>query len=91
MEEIGAKVTMLTLDSVQGGGLPFLTWLLERCKRPEVAITDIFSEEAIAIFAERLATPLQFIHYAWRVLEKPMSSARNQSMWKQSRTRWPRI
>jgi type II secretory pathway predicted ATPase ExeA len=70
MEEIGARVTMLTLDSLQGGGLPFLTWLLERCKRSEVAITDIFTEEAMAIFAERLATPLQFIHYAWRALEE---------------------
>jgi hypothetical protein len=39
-----------------------LTWLVERCKRSDIASTDIFTEEAMALFAERLATPLQFIH-----------------------------
>jgi type II secretory pathway predicted ATPase ExeA len=66
MEEIGARVTMLTLESLQGSGLPFLTWLLERCKRPEVAITD----EAMTMLVDRLPTPLQLIHYAWRALEE---------------------
>jgi type II secretory pathway predicted ATPase ExeA len=70
MEEIGARVTMLTLESLQGSGLPFLTWLLERCKRSEVAITDIFTEEAMTMLVDRLTTPLQFIHYAWRALEE---------------------
>jgi hypothetical protein len=46
-----------------------LTWLVERCKRSDIASTDIFTEEAMALFAERLATPLQFIYLAWRALE----------------------
>jgi type II secretory pathway predicted ATPase ExeA len=70
MEEIGARVTMLTLDSLQGSGLPFLTWLLERCKRAELALTDIFTDEAMTMLVERLTTPLQVIHYAWRALEE---------------------
>jgi hypothetical protein len=69
MEEIGARVTMLTLESLQGSGLRFPTWLLECCKRPEVAISDIFTEEAMMMLVDRLTTPLQFIHSAWRALE----------------------
>jgi len=61
---------MLTLESLQGSGLPLLTWLLERCKRPEVVVADIFTEEAMIMLADRLTTPLQFIHYAWRALEE---------------------
>jgi type II secretory pathway predicted ATPase ExeA len=41
MEEIGARITRLTLESPQRSSLPFLTRLLERGKRSEVAITDI--------------------------------------------------
>jgi hypothetical protein len=70
MEEIGTRVTMLTLESLQGSGLPFLTWLLEPSKRSEVAITDIFTEEVMTMLVDRLTTLLQLIHFAWRALEE---------------------
>jgi hypothetical protein len=44
--------------------------LLERCKRSDVASTDIFTEEAMMLLVDRLTTPLQLIHYAWRALEE---------------------
>jgi hypothetical protein len=91
MEEIGARVTMLTLDNLQGSCLPFLTWLLERCKPAEVALTDIFTDEAMTMLIERLTTPLQLIHYAWRALEEAYVIGQSRSMSRRSKKSWPRI
>jgi type II secretory pathway predicted ATPase ExeA len=70
MEKIGARVTRLTLESLQGRGLPLRTGLLERCMRPAVAVAAIVTAEARILWADRLTTPLQCIHSAGRALDE---------------------
>jgi len=44
--------------------------MIKECAGPEVNPTDLFTQDAISVLAERLATPLQIEHYAWRALEE---------------------
>jgi type II secretory pathway predicted ATPase ExeA len=70
MEAIGARVTMLTVASLPGRGLPLRTGRLERCMRPAVAVAAIATAEARILWADRLTTPLQCLHSARRALDE---------------------
>jgi len=69
MEEIGARSTVLELPGIRGQEREFLNWMLQQCTAKDVEPQEIFTEEAMKVLAERLSTPLQMIHYAWRALE----------------------
>lgn len=69
MEEIGSRIHIFNLNGIQGFEKPYIEWVLNQCSKADKKPTDIFSEEAIDLLAERLVTPLQICYYAWRALE----------------------
>ncbi len=81
VEEIGGRSTVLELEGIKGQQQGFVTWLLGQCTKPKVKPADILADEALALLAERLVTPLQIEHYltlaleqAYRVGEKPVTA-----------------
>ena len=69
LEEIAARSRMFDLEGIQGDQQSYLSWLLEQCA-PEVKPSDILTDEAMTLLAERLVTPLQINHYLTRALEQ---------------------
>ncbi len=81
LEEIGARATVFELDGLKGQQKAYMTWLLGQCTKSKTKVEDILTEEALALLAERLITPLQIEHYltlaleqAYRLGEKPVSA-----------------
>jgi len=79
LEEIGARSTVFELDGIRGEQDAYIRWLLEQCATDEAE--TLISDEAIALLAGRLATPLQIEHYLTRafeqaheIAEKPVSA-----------------
>jgi hypothetical protein len=50
---------VLGLDGIKGQQKRFLLWLLQQCAKPKVKPTDILTEEAIELLAQRLVTPFK--------------------------------
>ena len=80
MEEIGSRTTVIELDGIKGHQQEYIEWLLSQCKNPKAKIRDIFTEEAIEMLAQRLATPLQIERYldlavkeGYRLGQKPIT------------------
>lgn len=69
LEEIGARATVYELEGIQGHQRRYLTWLLAQC-RPQGQPTEILSDGALELLAERLRTPLQIEHYLTLALEQ---------------------
>ena len=87
LEEIGARAKLFEFNPLGTSGSKFIEWLLKNCSKNKVKPYDIFTKEAIELFASRLITPLQVIHYLTRALEKsyqlgekPVSLATAQSI-----------
>ena len=79
LEEIGARSTVFALDGIHGEQETYIRWLLGQCATEEAE--TLISDEAIALLAERLATPLQIERYltlafeqAHEIAEKPVSA-----------------
>ncbi len=79
LEEIGAPSTVFALDGIRGEQEAYIRWLLGQCATDETE--TLITEEAIALLAERLATPLQIERYltlafeqAHEIAEKPVSA-----------------
>jgi type II secretory pathway predicted ATPase ExeA len=70
MEEIGARAKVFDVAGIAEHEKRFIEWMLEQCSKPKVKPHDIFTADAIDLLAERLISPLQIIHYAWRALEE---------------------
>lgn len=70
MEETGARAKVFDLQGIVEHEKRFVVWMLEQCSKPKVKPHDIFTEEAIDLLAQRLISPLQVTHYAWRALEE---------------------
>jgi type II secretory pathway predicted ATPase ExeA len=70
LEEIGTRTTLLELDDLRGQQAAYLSWLLDRCMSAETRLDDILTEEAFALLAARLITPLQIEHYLTLALEQ---------------------
>jgi type II secretory pathway predicted ATPase ExeA len=68
MEEIGARATILELEGISGSERKYIDWLLNMCLKESVLPTDIFTETALDLMADQLATPLQINSYAWKAL-----------------------
>jgi hypothetical protein len=69
------------LHGACSSGRSSLDWLLTQCLAEGVIAGDIITEEALALLARRLGTPLQIEQYltqaleeGWRVGEKPVTA-----------------
>ena len=60
---------MFELEGIQGHQRRYLTWLVAQC-RPQGQPTEILTDEALELLAERLSTPLQIEHYLTLALEQ---------------------
>jgi type II secretory pathway predicted ATPase ExeA len=81
MEEIGHRTTIVTFKGIAGQQRPYIDWLLAQCLAKGVGVSDVITEEAIELLAQRLGTPLQIEQYltraleeGWRVGEKPVTA-----------------
>ena len=70
LEEVGARTKLFSLDSLGAHKHPYIEWILDNCSKTKIKPHDIFTKEAITLFAERLITPLQITHYLSQALEK---------------------
>lgn len=70
LEEIGARAEVFTLEGIRSHQRQYIEWLLNECAIEGTQPEDVLTEEAIALLAERLATPLQVEHYLRRALEE---------------------
>ena len=70
MEEIGYRTTIIAFDGIAGQQQPYIAWLLQTCAAEGTSPTDIISEEAADLLAQRLTTPLQIEQYLTRALEE---------------------
>ncbi|NNM58960.1 MAG: AAA family ATPase [Legionellales bacterium] len=70
MEEVGARSKIFHLDGLGNSKRQFIEWVLDNCQEEKARVQDIFTIEAIDLFAQSLVTPLQIAHYMTRALEK---------------------
>lgn len=70
MEEIGYRTTIITFEGIAGHQRPFIEWLVDRCLAEGTRRADVLDDEAIALLASRLTTPLQIEEYLTRSLEQ---------------------
>jgi type II secretory pathway predicted ATPase ExeA len=71
MEEIGARAAALDLEGFGSGEkVSYLKWLLRQCASAKTNVETLLSEEAAALLAGRLRTPLQLEHYLTRAFEE---------------------
>jgi type II secretory pathway predicted ATPase ExeA len=82
LEEIGARTSVFTLEGIRGHQQQYIKWLLSECIQDKLQPDDLLTEEALAVLAERLTTPLQIEHYlklafeeAYKVGQKPVTPA----------------
>lgn len=61
LEEIGARAITFTLEGIKGHQLQYVQWLLRQCS--EQPLDDLVNEDAVALLADKLMTPLQIKHY----------------------------
>jgi len=80
MEEIGHRTTIVSFKGIAGQQRPYIDWLLERCAEG-VAASDIITDAAVELLAQRLGTPLQIeqnltraLEEGWRVGERPITA-----------------
>jgi type II secretory pathway predicted ATPase ExeA len=81
LEEIGARASLFSLEGIRGRQREFIEWVLQEATPESTQPTDLLAEEALALLAERLTTPLQIEKYltlifeaAYRVGQKPVSA-----------------
>src|SRR5438270_2191852 len=73
IEEIGSRSTVLELEGIKGQQQRYITWLLGQCTKPKMKLTDLLTEQALMLLAERLATPLQIEHYLTLAMEQAVA------------------
>ena len=61
LEEIGARASNFVLDGIKGYQQQYIQWLLGKCSQQ--SIENLIDEDAVALLAEKLMTPLQIAHY----------------------------
>lgn len=74
MEEIGARIKFFNLDGLGQQKKQYIEWILDQCSHAKVTPSDILTQEAIELLAERLITPLQIIHYLSLALVKGLTT-----------------
>ena len=82
MEEIGARSDVFTLEVMDNEEkVPYIRWLLNKCKKKSSKLKDIIDDAAINYLAAKVATPLQIeqtlelaFEYAYAAGQKPVDS-----------------
>ncbi len=81
MEEIGARTMIFSLDGIRKQKTDYMQWLLENCLKKGVKRSDVFTDEALGLLAERLITPLQIEQHlrlafeeAYHIGQKPVET-----------------
>jgi type II secretory pathway predicted ATPase ExeA len=69
MEEIGDRTTVLEFGGLRDQQLEYIIWALRQCLPDGGDIADVIDDEAIAILATKLRTPLQIGRYLVRAFE----------------------
>jgi len=79
MEESGSRRPFFVREGVKGQQRAYISWLLEACS--ELPEGEILPDEAAALMATRLVTPLQIIQYltvaleaAYKIGQKPVAA-----------------
>ena len=80
-QQNGHRTTIVSFKGIAGQQRPYLDWLLTQCLADGVAASDVVTEEAVALLAQRLGMPLQIEQYltqaleeGWRMGEKPVTA-----------------
>ena len=87
LEEIGSRSIIFNFDGITASKRDYIEWIIKKCSKPGTKTENIFSMEAIDLFADRLVTPLQFEHYlslavdeAFKIGVKPVSQEITESI-----------
>jgi type II secretory pathway predicted ATPase ExeA len=59
LEEIGARASIFSLEGIQGRQREYIAWVLQEAAGEGTQPIDLLAEEALALLAERLASPLK--------------------------------
>lgn len=80
MEEVGARAKFFDTDCISENKVNYIKWVLKQCTYKDTKISEIITDGAISLLADRLVTPLQINYYlieaftkAYLVGEKPIS------------------
>ena len=68
LEEIGGRASVFPMQGIKGEQQKYIKWMFSHCTPKGTDISKIIQKEALDIFANRLATPLQIHHYMGFVL-----------------------
>jgi type II secretory pathway predicted ATPase ExeA len=81
LEASGASARILTWEGIRVRQREFIEWVLQEATPQGTQPSDLLAEDALALLAERLSTPLQVEKYlslifeaAYRVRQKPVSA-----------------
>lgn len=61
LEEVGARAETFSLEGIKGHQLEYIQWLFSECS--EQPLETLMHEDALALLAKKLMTPLQIEHY----------------------------
>ena len=61
MEEISCRATVFVMAGLGSSKEKYIQWLLDQCTKGKGK--EVMTDEAVTLLSERLATPLQIIHY----------------------------
>jgi type II secretory pathway predicted ATPase ExeA len=70
LEEIGSRCTVFNLDGITASKREYIEWLLSECTKTGPKKGPIFSDDAVDILSDKLATPLQIEHYLTLAIEE---------------------
>jgi type II secretory pathway predicted ATPase ExeA len=73
LEEIGGRATVFSLEGIRTHQREYIEWVLAQASGGSVELTELLSEEAIALLVSRLATPLQIEQYLTLAFEEAYS------------------
>ncbi|MCB1615258.1 MAG: AAA family ATPase [Pseudomonadales bacterium] len=80
MEEVGARAKSFELPLLGTQKLEFIEWVIKDCIKAKEDVHQIITNEAVAVLAEKLMTPLQINYYLMRTFieganvgDKPIS------------------
>ena len=70
MEEVGARAKFFNTDCISENKVDYIKWILKQCTYKNTNISDIITDYAITLLADRLVTPLQINYYLIEAFSK---------------------
>ena len=70
LQEIGNRSYFQEMRGIAGSERAFFNWLMEKCLKDGVKVSDVFTDEAVEFIVQNLTTPLQMHFFIWRALEE---------------------